>query len=259
MKRLAVLQSCYIPWKGYFALIGLADELILYDDAQYTKGRWRNRNRIKTHQGVKWMTIPVSVTHHTTPSHQVEITNPRWVERHWQAILTNYGKALHFESVAPMLQTLYKQAVGEKRLTKVNELFIRNISRWLSFDTKISRSEDYKIEGDRTNRLISLCRQTKSHIYVDGPKAATLTDKKRFADADISTWWMDYSGFPEYRQKHSPPFIHEVSVLDLLLNEGIEGARAYMHNFIKLYEGRMSTTARPYHSPTFESAAVRPC
>ena len=60
-KKVAILQSNYIPWKGYFDMIASVDEFILYDDMQYTRRDWRNRNQIKTAQGLKWLTIPVCV------------------------------------------------------------------------------------------------------------------------------------------------------------------------------------------------------
>ena len=58
-KKIAILQSNYIPWKGYFDLINMVDEFIIYDDVQYTKNDWRNRNKIKTSQGIQWLSIPV--------------------------------------------------------------------------------------------------------------------------------------------------------------------------------------------------------
>ena len=58
-KRVAIVQSCYIPWKGYFDLINGVDEFILLDDVQYSRANWRNRNRIKTPDGTAWLTIPV--------------------------------------------------------------------------------------------------------------------------------------------------------------------------------------------------------
>ena len=97
MKKIAISQSNYIPWKGYFDLINSVDEFILYDDMQYTKRDWRNRNKIKTPQGLQWLTIPV----HTKAKYyqkisEVMISDKDWATEHWQKIKQNYFKAKFF-------------------------------------------------------------------------------------------------------------------------------------------------------------------
>jgi hypothetical protein len=229
MKRIAILQSSYVPWKGYFDVIGSVDEFILYDAVQYSKNGWRNRNRIKTSAGTAWITIPVlGKGRFGQPIRDVEIGDPRWAAKHWKSILTHYARASWLPALAPALAELYERAAAERSLSRVNELFVRAICDLLGFRTRITRSEDYRLEGDRVERLVGLCRQAEAGEYLSGPAAKAYLDEGRFAEAGIAVRWMDYCGYPEYHQLFVPPFIHEVSILDLLLNEGPLGARRYL-------------------------------
>lgn len=246
MKRVAILQSSYIPWKGYFAIIGLVDEFILYDDAQYTKGDWRNRNIIKTDRGTAWLTIPVRFKGRFGQKIlEAEIADPRWASRHWRRIQTLYTRTPHFRALAPTLARLYETASTESLLTRVNELFIRVICDLLEIETKITRSSDYKLRGDPNERLIGILQQAGSTCYLCGPRTKVYIDEQKFHDAGISLHWMDYSGFPAYAQLYSPPFVHEVTILDLLLNQGIEGARSYMRTVLSLCETAIFDPDRP--------------
>src|SRR5438046_4323553 len=95
-RKAAIVQSNYIPWKGYFDLIRRVDEFILYDDVQYTRRDWRNRNLIKTPQGLRWLTIPVEVKGKYYQSiRDTKIADPVWAASHWQTIVHNYGRAPH--------------------------------------------------------------------------------------------------------------------------------------------------------------------
>ncbi len=229
MKRVAILQSSYVPWKGYFDIIGAVDEFILYDDVQYSKNGWRNRNRIKTREGTAWITIPVLQTGRFGQLiREVEIRDPRWAARHWTSIQTHYARAPWFPALAPILGGLYERAAGELLLTRVNEMFLREICGLLGVGTRITRSTDYCLQGDRVDRLVDLCEQTGAGEYFSGPAARAYLEESRFAEKGIAVRWMDYSGYPEYQQLFSPPFIHEVSILDLLLNEGPQGARSHL-------------------------------
>lgn len=229
MKSVAILQSAYVPWKGYFDIIGSVDEFILYDDASYSKNDWRNRNRIKTRNGLLWLTIPVLATGRFGQAIQeVEIGDPRWAAKHWKSLQTHYARARHFQEQAPFLCELYERAAGERLLSRVNEVFLRAICELLGIRTRITRSSDYELCGDRTERLVHLCRQAGAREYLSGPAARAYLDPQEFVDRGIAVRWMDYTGYPEYGQLFCPPFIHEVSILDLLLNEGATRARRYL-------------------------------
>jgi hypothetical protein len=228
-KLVAIVQSCYIPWKGYFDLINLVDEFILYDDRQYTRRDWRNRNRIKTPQGSTWLTIPVEVKgRYEQRIDETHISDARWADRHWKTLIHNYAAAPFFDALRDEVQALYTRA-DSPELSRVNRLFLEELCRMLGIRTRLSWSTDYEAEGTKTERLVSLCRAAGATDYLSGPSAREYMDEALFADAGIELGYMDYSGYPEYPQLH-PPFDHAVTVLDLLFNTGPD-APSFMKSF----------------------------
>lgn len=218
-KRIAVVQSSYIPWKGYFDLVHAVDEFILFDDAQYTRRDWRNRNVIKTKDGPAWLTIPVKATgNYLAPIKSIEVDGHKWREKHWRTIVSSYSRAPHFQDYAGALEPLYLQS-REERLSLINRGFLEAVCAALGISTKLSWSMDYEVVEGRSERLLHLCRQAEATTYVSGPTARGYLEPAPFEAAGIEVIFFDYSGYPEHPQLF-PPFKHEVSVLDLLFNEG---------------------------------------
>lgn len=220
-KRVAIVQSNYIPWKGYFDLIKAVDEFILLDDVQFTRRDWRNRNRIKTPQGTRWLTIPVKVKgRYLQRIDEVEVSDQEWLRSHWATLVQSYSAAPNFELYREPLEDLYRSP-GPRRLSDVNRRFIDAISSFLGIRTPISKSGDRPVEGRKSERLVALCRQVGATEYLSGPAARAYLDEELFAEAGVSVSYADYSGYPEYPQLH-PPFEHQVTVLDLLFHVGAE-------------------------------------
>ncbi len=232
MKRVAIIQSNYIPWKGYFDIINWSDECILYDDAQYTRGDWRNRNKIKTPQSLSWLTIPIRVKGRRLQKiHEAEVQDHIWPSKHWKMIEQNYAKAGHFAEISAYLSDLYARCEKEKYLSRINFYFIERICNILDIRTRISWSMDYRLEGENpTDKLISLCCQSGATEYLSGPSAHGYLEKWKFPERNISVRWINYDGYPEYKQLF-PPFVHEISIIDLLMNEGSAGAKKRMLSF----------------------------
>jgi len=223
-KRVAIVQSNYIPWKGYFDLIGMVDEFILYDDVQYTRRDWRNRNLIKTPDGLRWLTIPVEVKgKYFQEIRETKIADKNWLQSHWSRLRQNYSTARYFQDCRQWIEPLYLSC-SEQFLSQVNVRFISAICAYLDIRTRISWSSDYDARGDRNERLIALCKKVDGAVYVSGPAARGYLDEDMFRRAGISVEWMDYSGYPEYPQLHGE-FVHGVTVLDLLLNTGPDAQR----------------------------------
>ncbi len=229
MRRVAIVQSSYIPWKGYFDLINLADELILLDSVQFTRRDWRNRNRIKTPQGVRWLTIPVaSKGRYHQRIDEVEVEDTGWAKRHWRTLVQHYTAAPCFSTVRERVEPLFLEGEAT-RLTEINRRLLNGLCTVLGIRTPITRDTDYELRGARSERLLALCLQARATHYLSGPSARSYLEEERFAEHEIQVEWMDYSGYPRYPQLH-PPFEHGVSVLDLLFNTGGE-APSYMKSF----------------------------
>ena len=224
MKRVAILQSNYIPWKGYFDMIAAVDEFILYDDMQYTKRDWRNRNLIKTPQGLQWLTIPVKVKgKYSQTIRETEIDGADWAQSHWKGLERNYHRTPFFEEIAKIFEPLYLQH-KYTHLSALNREFIEVVCDYLRITTKISNSWDYFLADGKTERLVDLCTQAKATEYVSGPSAKNYIEEDHFLDRDIKLTWFDYTGYTEYPQLWGE-FTHGVSILDLLFNCGKEASR----------------------------------
>jgi len=223
-KRIAIVQSNYIPWKGYFDLIAATDEFILYDDAQYTRRDWRNRNQIKTPQGVQWLTVPVRVKGRYHQSiRETEIDGTEWAEQHWMRLRQNYARAPHFARYAPDLEALYLHGRHDT-LSALNLAMLTWVNRQLGIATRMSSSSDYTLEGDRTDKLLNLCLQAGATEYLSGPAARDYLDESRFAAAQVAVRWFEYPAYPPYAQLWGE-FVHGVTVLDVLFNCGPEARR----------------------------------
>ena len=225
-KTVAIVQSNYIPWKGYFDLMRSVDELVLYDDVQYTRRDWRNRNRLKSPDGPRWLTIPVQVKGRYLQRIDETLTSePDWSSRHWSTLVAWYGRAPFFQHYRPLLEPLYLDT-RERHLSKINRQFLETLARLLGIQTPLTLSSDYEAAGRKTERLLDICRAAGARRYVSGPAARAYLQEERFRAAGIEVAWIDYEGYPEYPQLY-PPFEHRVSVLDLLFNVG-EAAPRYM-------------------------------
>ena len=221
MKKIAILQSNYIPWKGYFDMIASVDEFIIYDDVQFTKNDWRNRNKIKTSSGVQWISIPVRQERLDQKISETKVSDRRWADKHWKSIKQNYSRADGFSIYSSVIAETYQQAAELEFLSDINLLFIRTICKLANIQTTISLCTDYTLTGDRMARLVNLCKQASATVYLSGPAAKSYLEEHDFSKSSITLDWMDYSGYKEYPQLY-PPFEHGVSMIDLLFNIEIE-------------------------------------
>lgn len=229
MKRIAISQSNYIPWKGYFDLINSVDEFVIYDDMQYTKRDWRNRNLIKTPNGAQWLSIPVEVKGKFTQKiKEVKVVGMQWREKHLESLRHNYSKALCFKEYYAWFEALL-MGIKSMYLSEINTCILREINAFLGISTQISYSWDYVLVGDRTQKLINICKQAGASIYVSGPSARDYFNEGFAMQAGIKVEWFDYSNYKEYAQLF-PPFTHNVSVLDLIFNMG-KDAPLYLKSF----------------------------
>jgi len=216
-----ILQPSYIPWRGYFHQIFKADVFVFYDDVQYDKNGWRNRNRIKTPNGTIWLTIPVlhrgSVSEHT-PINEVQIDwSKDWIRKHWLTIQQSYSKAPFFEENAAFLAEFY-QSQPTFLANFTIDLTIA-IARFLGIkQTRFIRSSSLGTSGQKTDRLVELLQKVGADHYISGPSARNYLEQDKLAEKGISLEWMAYN-YPEYPQLY-PPYDPQVSILDLLFMTG---------------------------------------
>jgi hypothetical protein len=215
--KCVILQPSYIPWRGYFDQVNRADVFVFYDDVQYDKHGWRNRNQIKTSRGRQWLTIPVhscGVVEKSIPINRVEIDWSRsWSESHWKALTYAYGRAPFFHKYAPLLEAFYQRR--DVLLADFTIELTIALARQLGIShTRFLRSSELRAGGQKTDRLVQLLTQVGADHYISGPSAKDYLESDKLASAGITLEYMDYN-YPEYPQLY-PPFDPNVSILDLL-------------------------------------------
>ncbi len=225
--KVVILQPSYIPWRGYFDQIFKSDLFIFYDDVQYDKNGWRNRNRIKTSQGLQWLTIPVHTKGsipESTPINKIKISWEKpWNLHHWRGIQFAYKKAPFFSQYMDYFADVYSRQ-PESLADFTIETTIE-ISRLLGIThTKFFRSSELEnVEGTRTDRLISILKTVGADHYISGPSAKDYIENEKFINAGISLEYMHYD-YPEYEQLY-PPFEPKVSIIDLLMMKGVNSLK----------------------------------
>jgi hypothetical protein len=219
MKRVAILQSNYIPWKGYFDIIHDVDTFIFYDDVQYTTRDWRNRNRIKTETGPQWLTVPVGSSRERLIRDVMLPLDGEWATEHWRKIERAYRGAPFFELYRPYFETFYLRR-SWLSLSELNQALIVGICRdWLGVTTQFEQSAEYRLTSSKGERILELLSKAGADLYVSGPAARSYLTDEQCAAASVKVVWKDYGGYPEYPQLHGA-FQHDVTILDLLFHTG---------------------------------------
>ena len=229
-KTVVITQSNYLPWRGYFDMLSRADEVILYDSVQYTRRDWRNRNRIKSANGLTWITVPVEVKgRYLQTIDETRVADPRWAEKHIRTITQAYKSTAAFGAIASWLFPALSAAAQELLLTDLNERLLRVIMHQLSIRTTVRRcttliARERMARMDPSERLVALCQAAGAQRYLSAPAAKAYLDEKQFSSAGIEVQWMDYGGYPDYPQLWGP-FEPNVSIIDLLFNTGTNALR----------------------------------
>jgi hypothetical protein len=222
--RVAILQPSYLPWLGYFDQIYRADTFVFYDDVQYDKHGWRNRNKIKTPQGWQWLTVPVLTKGRFGKLiYEMEIDNHApWAEKHLKSIQVNYHKSPYYHAYIKYFEKIYLKEW--QYLADLDIELIKLITNLLGMGNKMFiRSMELGVKGDRLERLINICQLFKADNYLTGQAARNYLDEKLFAKAGIKVEYQNYK-HPAYPQLYGD-FIPHLSVIDLLFNCGPESLK----------------------------------
>lgn len=219
-KRIGIIQSSYIPWRGYFDFIRSVDLFVIYDDVQYSTGSWRNRNQIKTSSGPKWITIPVKTNSRNHLIEQVSIgESPKpWRETHRNLLKFALGSAPFFQDALDIWESAI--ASQDSKLSPLNIRLIHLICEYLQIQTPIALSSQYPVEGSKTQRLINLLKKLDATVYLSGPTAKGYLEEDLFRENGMSLEYKTYD-YPPYSQLWGN-FVGAVSVVDLIANIGPE-------------------------------------
>lgn len=217
--RSVVLQPMYLPWMGFFGMMDVADTFVYYDDVQFSKQSWQQRNRIRSTSGdVLWLTVPIKQEHgRRICDTRIDSDSP-WRKKHWKSIETSYCKAPFFKSYAPDIEALYGKEW--ESVADLNIEMTETLRRLVGVRSpRILRSSHMpEITGAKEERLLNLLGLIETDEYVSGPAAKDYIKTNDFADRGIKLYWFEFA-HPQYPQ-HIGEFIPYLSVIDLLFNVG---------------------------------------
>ena len=231
MKKIAIVQSNYIPWRGYFKLIDYVDEFVFYDEVQYTRRDWRNRNKIIINNKPDWLTIPLKNKGNYKESiSRMVINDNKWIQNHLQIISDNYFKAKYFDEVFSKLSKIFLNSNSEF-LSIINKNIITHICELLKIKTKFYNSYEFFENESKSfcanERLIEICEKINCQIYVSGPSAKNYLVEEKFYKKNIKVEWFDYKNTKVYNQnnqnnQNNQKFFENLSIVDCMLHCGFD-------------------------------------
>ena len=216
--KATIIQSNYIPWKGYFDIIHDVDIFCFYDEVKYTKNDWRNRNKIYSQNGLQWLTIPIPKQAVKLKISEVEIPDNKWQELHYKMLHSAYGRTRYYSQLNFLINEIYRQN-NWQNLSELNRFIIKMISDYLGIKTKFVNSSELNLRGDRVDRLINILKDLGADEYLSGPAAKDYLrgNEHLFEENNIVLEYKDYSGYKPYKQL-TEPFEHCVSIFDMIAN-----------------------------------------
>jgi len=217
LRKAAILQSNYIPWKGVFDMMNQVDVFVFLEDVQFTRRDWRSRNVIKTANGTQWLTVPIKKCSRDTKICDVEINNDKnWRNKHYNSIVHNYSRADYFEDYKYILDDIYSKE--RKDLSAFNIYTNKYLSKILGIEVEFVNSCDLNTSGTKDDKLIQICKKVGADSYLSGPAAKNYIVKEKFEDAGVKLEYIEYN-YPKYKQLYGN-FNHYVTVLDTIFNCG---------------------------------------
>ncbi|MFA5360552.1 MAG: WbqC family protein [Candidatus Paceibacterota bacterium] len=228
MKKIAILQSNYIPWKGVFDMINQVDIFVFHEDVQYTKRDWRNRNKIKTPNGLEWLTVPVKKAPTESKIFEMEISNEvNWQRNHYNKIIQNYSKAPFLKEYHFILENIYLKNKWTN-LSQFNIYTTKLIANVLGIKTEFVNSVELKTTGAKDDKVINICEKLNATHYLSGPAAKNYISEDKFKKANIELEYIKYE-YPEYNQLYNG-FEHQVTILDVIFNCGPDSPKYIFQN-----------------------------
>lgn len=228
MKRVTLLQSNYLPWRGYFDFMAKSDEFIVYDSCQYTVNDWRNRNQLKTHDGVRWITVPVITKGRFRQRiTEAEVADHKWIKAHLSTIAAALGKAEHGKPALTLLGECFEVAAKTRSLHEINVRFLEAIHGSLGLECRLTDDSDYDVDtiGDLSPsaKVAELVQRAGATRYLTGPRGLDYLEPTDFSTRGIAIDVLDYSTLGPYPQLYGE-FVDHLSVIDLLANAGADAA-----------------------------------
>jgi hypothetical protein len=239
--KIAISQSNYIPWRGYFDAIAGVDCFVLYDEMQYTKRDWRNRNKILSNQKELWLSIPVEVKgKYFQKIKDTKTLDRKWIHAHLQSIKHAYSKSACALEVMPFIEDLYHTCHFDF-LSDINLHFLKGIMGYLEIDTRLESSSNFQLPEGKTEKLIHICKKLGASAYYTGPAAKSYMDEYQFIDNQIELNYWDNNNYPSYKQGNQG-FVNFLSIIDTLFHTGKDTSKYMKYVALKVLMPKSETS-----------------
>ncbi len=227
--KCAIHQPNFIPYIGFFNKMAKSDVFVLYDTAQYSKNEFHNRNKIKTSNGLCWLTVPVSVTFGQRIN-EVKICDNKFINKHLKTIKLNYSNSKYFNDYFPQIEKIYKEGANDELLVDFNIRFLRFFVDFLGLDIKIVKTSELSLstENKSTDAIVEILKKVNSKVYLSGAGAKSYLDSEKIMSNQIELLWHNFI-HPIYHQQWGD-FEINLSILDLLFNEGENSRNLILKN-----------------------------
>lgn len=223
-------QPDFLPYLGFFHRLLHADKLVLLDDAQFVDGTsrsWTNRDKIKTKQGARWITISVAKAPHGTPINQIRLSEAvDWRANHVRLFEENYRKSDFFAQIFPFIKTLYHQE--HSSLLHFNVASIEMLCELLDVRVETRLSSTLGAVGRKNELLVAILEKVGASRYLSGVGARAYFEAKPYEDAGIEVVWQEFH-HPVYPQLFGD-FVPFLSAIDLLFNCGVVESRRILRS-----------------------------
>jgi hypothetical protein len=226
-KKIVIHQPDFMPYLGFFDRFRDADLYVALDNVQYVNSSrgWTNRDKIKTEEGEKWLSVSVEKTSRSTLIKDVVISkNIDWKKKHLSIIHQNYGSSPYYEEIITNIEKIYQ--IQYENLRDFNMHLIIYFMETLNLKVPWIWSSDLNISGSKNELLINIIKKLNGTHYISGVGAKNYLNEESFKESGIEVIWQKFN-HPIYKQNYSN-FIPNLSVLDLLLNCGIEQSQKIM-------------------------------
>lgn len=228
--KLAIMQPYFFPYIGYWQLINAADKFVIYDDVNYIKQGWINRNRLLINGAPNFLTIPLADASTFKKIHAIEILNCNWREKLLKTIRNTYARSDYFNEVFFVVEKVM--------LFPSNNLadFVRNsifeIARLLNIDTEIvpsSRTYGNEVLAAQ-ERVLDICKKEAANVYINAQGGRSLYSFSDFKNSNIQLNFIA-SKLSEYRQGGRGEFVPYLSIIDQLMHTGVDAVKFQLKNY----------------------------
>jgi hypothetical protein len=227
------MQPYLFPYLGYFQLINAVDTFVIYDDVNFIKQGWINRNRILNVNKPFLFTLPLESISSFKKISETKINQAlyeKWYLKFEKLIESNYKKAIHYPEVSYLLKTILNQTYDT--INDLNTFAIKQLCAYLSIKTEIKSALNAygNANLDGQQRVIDICLKENAFFYVNAPGGQQLYDKELFSTYNIELQFIrpqcvEYSQF-------NKPFIPGLSVIDVLMFNSAEETKKMLENVV---------------------------